>query len=299
MGVSGRSLAQLALLLLALACHSLPTARATTRSDLPAKFQVWTLLEVEGQLVYAVNRDDAAKAAALAGEVGDDFRARTGREPCTRLLIVADHDVWLPGGDLCRRLELVSEGESALQPVPAQPEESAPVALGGASENHDTDNDLPSACEKMRAESAKLGLDPRDMVCMISHPIPLTRLVLDFGMPSGARVNWDWAVMLPTRHCLEGGMTRVMDAAMKKELSFGQRLLMAPMMPFARSAAVDELIEKQKSLLFELHAAAQADWSVEQREKFNDEYEAALDSGAEARPSPPSNVPPAESKRAP
>ncbi len=280
MEVIVRALLQFALCLAAVACHSLPVARASSRADLPAEFQVWTLFEVEGQLVYAVNKDDAAKAAALAREVSDDFRARTGREPCTRLLIVADHDVWLPGGDLCRRLELVREGESALRPRSAEPEESAPAAQGRASENHDAAGDLSSSCEKMRTESAKLGLDPRDMLCMLSHPIPLTRLVLDFDMPAAARVGWDWAVLLPTRRCVEGGMTRVMDAAMKQELSLGQRLLMAPMLPFARSAAADSVIEEQKSLLFELHAAAQADWSVEQREKFGREYEEALSSGA-------------------
>ncbi len=196
------------------------------------------------------------------------------------MLIVADHDVWLPGGDLCRRLELLREGESALQPSPAELEDSDSAAIARESDEHRAAKDLSSSCEKMRTESVKLGLDPRDMLCMISHPIPVTRLVLDFNMPVAARVGWDWAVLLPTRRCVEGAMTRVMDAAMKQELSLGQRLLMAPMLPFARSAAADSVIEEQKSLLFELHAAAQADWSVEQREKFGREYEESLSSGA-------------------
>ncbi len=299
MGVIGRALLPIALFLVAVDCHSLPAAHATTRSDLPARFQVWTLFEVQGQLVYALNKDDAAKAAALAREVSDDFRTRTAREPSARLLIIADHDVWLPGGDLCRRIELMRKGESALRPGSDEPDDSDSAAAGNASGRQGTGKHPSTSCEKMRAESAQLGLDPRDMLCMVSHPVLLTRLVLDFGMPADAPLNWDWAVLLPTRHCVEAGMTHVMDAALKQELSFGQRLLMAPMLPFVRSAAADALIDEQRLLLFELHATAQADWSLEQRDKFKREYEAALGSDDKAGPSPPPNAAPIESRRAP
>ncbi len=260
----------------------MPEATAVARPELPARFQDWKLFEVGEQFIYAVDADDAEKAAALAAAAGNDFRTRTGREPSTRLILVADHDVWLPDGDPCRRLELIREGDAMLH------RSRGGRDIAGAQRGSSAaDGDRPDSCEELRAKSAELGVDPRDILSIIPHPVPMTRLVIDFGLPSDARALWDWAVMLPAEDCVDDGLENVMDAALSKELNFAQRMLAAPLLPFVRGVAVEAMLAAQKALLFELHAAAQSDWSDEERSKFTRDYEEALERDVEDAPSPP------------
>jgi hypothetical protein len=268
-----------AALLAASGCRSLPPATVPPSAPaepaaLPARFQAWTLYEVGGQLVYAVDEDEAEEAGALAAAAAADFAARTGRTPSARLLLVADHDVWLPGDDPCRRLQLVQEGLVALHPAGA-------ATRGGIGET------TYASCADFQAESEEHGVEPRDMLGLMPHPVPLARLVEDFGLPQGAGAAWDWAVLLPAEDCVEDGIGHVLDAGMERELDFAERLLAAPLMPFVRGVAVDQLLARQKVLLFELHAAAQADWPQEQRERLSRDYGDALERGVEESMSPP------------
>ncbi len=240
---------------------------------LPVRWQAWTLFEVDGQFVYAVDADDAEATAALARAAHDDFRARTGREPSNRLLLVADHDLWLPDGDPCRRLELAHEGDAALHP------------RRDADSDGDADAEAadlaPASCEELTAQARDMDVDPRQILCLIAHPVRVKRCVDDFGLPADAQAAWDWVVLLPAEDCVDDGMEAVMSGAMQQELSFVERLLAAPVMPFIRSTAVEVTLSSQKLLLFELHAAAQADWSEAQRERLARDYEDALERGVD------------------
>ena len=241
-------------------------------APVPARWGDWTLFEIDGQLVYAADADDAEDAAATRAAAGQAFRERTGRQPGARLLLVADTSSWMPGGDPCRRLELAEDAFAALR--------------GPAAANDD--RSLPQSCETLRADAAEIGVEPALMLGLVAHPVLPARLP-ELGVPAGAgSAPWpfDWVVLLPTEDALDEAFEVILDAGMENELSFGERLIAAPFMPMARGVVVDGLLARQQVLLFELEAASQADWSLEDRarltESFEDELEGEVSSDVQS-----------------
>lgn len=231
-------------------------------APVPERWGDWTLFEIDGQLVYAADADDAEAAVSLRAEADQAFRERTGREPGARLLLVADASSWMPGGDPCRRLELAEQALAALRGPDAANE----------------DRGLPQSCEALRAEAAEIQVEPAVMVGLIAHPVLPARLP-ELGVPAAGAAPWplDWVVLLPTEDALDEGFGALLDAGMENELSMAERLLVAPLMPLALGRVVDGLLAKQQVLLFELEAASQADWPLEERARLTEEFEEELE----------------------
>ena len=255
----------LATALAASGCASGAAARPSEgpAAPVPARWGEWTLFEIDGQLVYAADADDAADAAAVRAAAGQAFRERTGRQPGARLLLVADASSWMPADDPCRRLELAQQALAALR--------------GPAAANHD--RGLPQSCEAVQADAAEIGVEPALMLGLIAHPVLPARLP-ELGVPAVAGpAPWpfDWVAVLPTEDALDEAFGAILDAGREKKMSFGERMLTAPLMPLARGRVVDGLLEKQQVLVFELEAASQADWSPENRARLTEEFEEQLE----------------------
>jgi hypothetical protein len=79
----------------------------------------------------------------------------------------------------------------------------------------------------------------------------------EFDLPASWRDGIAWLVVLPTTACSDAIASEMLDLALaKRDLSFGERLLLAPMMPFVRSKARSELRREVRKQLLDAAIAA-------------------------------------------
>jgi hypothetical protein len=264
----------LALPLLSLAaCRAAPIVEPAGDLPLPVSWQGWSLYRSERAWVYAADERDADDAAKLVEEVAGDFRARTGREPSARLLVVADEGGWMPRNDPRLRVELLREGEATL----------GRVELDGHSDSAATEFTSWKALEKV---ARKLHVEPSVLLSMSFHPLALPRLSTDFGLPDELCTVRDAAVLLPTRALVAAATETTTDALLRKEVPLAVRLLAAPYMPFARRKAVNSVLAEQKALVFELFALGIPDWSAEERARHVEAYRGSIEDRTESELEP-------------
>lgn len=253
------------------ACRSASIVESAAGAPLPESWQGWSLFRSERVWIYAEDERAADDAAKLVEEAAADFRARSGREPDLRLLVVADGEGWMPGGDPRRRHGLMTEGEALL---PREPPED--------------DEDGPDTWEEIEEAAGEIHVEPALLLSMNAHPLALARLGAEFGLP--AENVRDAAVLLPTRALLAEGVEEVTDSALREEAPLAVRLLAAPFLPFARREAVNGVLGQQKALLFELFAAGIADWSPVERARvvagYRDTMEESFEFELEGEPEP-------------
>ena len=89
---------------------------------------------------------------------------------------------------------------------------------------------------------------------LIASALPLDDTL---GMPSAWRSSADWALILPTETCLEDVMAELLDLAMRKtDISFLERITLAPFLPMARGQAVEQAREQNLQRAYEAALAA-------------------------------------------
>jgi len=255
------------------ACRAAAIVEPAAGLPLPVSWQAWNLYRSERAWVYAADERDADDAAKLVEEVAGVFRARTGREPSARLLVVADRDGWMPRDDPHRRVELLREGEATL----------GRVERDGHSDSAATEF---TSWEELEKVARKLHVEPRVLLSMSFHPLALPRLSTDFGLPDDLRTVRDAAVLLPTRSLVAAATETTTDALLREEVPLAVRLLAAPYMPFARRKAVDGVLAEQKALVFELFALGIPDWSAEERARHVDAYRGSIEERTESELEP-------------
>ncbi len=259
--MSGRG--PLAVLLLLAACSSLPEVSPAAGGPWPASWAGRTPFAHEHAVILARNEADAREAAATTARTAADFRARTGREPTARVLVIAGAGGW--GRDDAHRMALGQRGQAELEGEPA-PDDAA----------------LAQAAADLTREAAKTGVPVALLLTLQGAALTPAMLDEELGLPQAARAACDAVLVLPLRDEVSEALEQLMDAALSQEdVTFAQRLLMAPILPFVRGAMVDALLAVHAGRLFAMHAATQPDWSPEQRRELAEAYAEALVDGVE------------------
>lgn len=230
-------------LLLLAACRSLPEVQRAGDGPWPANWAGRTPY-VHGQaVILARSEADAREAADLAARTAADFRARTGREPAERVLVIAGAGGW--GRDDAQRNALGVRGQAALDGEP-EPDAAA----------------LAQAQAELFGQAAEGGVPVALLLTLQGAVLTPDMLDGELGLPAAARAACDGVLVLPLRDETEEALEQLMDAALANEdVSFAQRLLMTPILPFVRGAMVDALQAEHAGRLYALHARAQPDWS--------------------------------------
>jgi hypothetical protein len=90
---------------------------------------------------------------------------------------------------------------------------------------------------------------------LLSAAFPLD--ASELSLPPDWRAGVDWGVVLPTSACADAIAERMLDVGLEQQqLSFGKRLLLAPMLPFVRSAARAEVRREVWKRVLEAAVAA-------------------------------------------
>lgn len=90
---------------------------------------------------------------------------------------------------------------------------------------------------------------------LVAAAIPLD--ASELALPADWRAGIDWAVVLPTTACAEAAAGRMLDIGLEQQdMSFGKRLLLAPMLPFVRRAARAEVRREVCKRVLEAAVAA-------------------------------------------
>jgi hypothetical protein len=248
----------------ALAGCSAPAS--TARAGLAALPETWQSRHpyLAGDAAILAHDDsEAEEAGRLIGEVAADFRRRTGRTPSPRLLVIVGNRGWLGDADPCLELRVGVLGDAILD---GRPEPSAA--------------ELERRCEELRDAAARVGLEPRTLLALKPDALASDAFVKQLGLPASSEAAFDWAIVISTEEELVRAVRAMVDAAIEKEeLNPTQRTLLAPLLPWMRGRAVDAARGTIKSVLFAVHASAQADWSREERRREVDAYAKAI--GAE------------------
>jgi hypothetical protein len=246
------------LLLVLVACSSTSTVAPETEGPLAAGALGRQAFRGPHGPLLARNADDAADVAALMAEAAGDFRARTGREPSARLLVLAGAGGW--GSSDEERFIVGQRAQTALDGEPP---------LSPAEEVSQTGNFLE--------ESEESHVPPAVMLTMRPTPLLPSQLI-DLGLPPELTGPVDWGLVLPTPDELDEAVELAIDLALENEdIGFGQRMLIVPFLPFARGAMADAMRAAAKGTVFAMHAAAQPDWDVAHRKEEVQAYLLALE----------------------
>lgn len=264
-------------------CHAPPPPARVDLTALPESWQSRRPYRSADAAILAHDDREADEAGRTADAVASDFRRRTGREPSARLLVIVGNRDWMSDRDPCLKLRLGAMGDAFLD---GRPEPS------GA--------ELARRCDELRDSAARVGLDPATLLLLKPDVLASDGFATWLGLQREAVAAFDWAIVISTEAELADAVGAMVDAAIaKEELNEGQRTLLAPLLPWVRSRALEAARGAIKSTLFAAHASAQSDWSREDRRREVEDYAKSIGAEREGAPRPgPANSPVVSGARA-
>lgn len=137
------------------------------------------------------------------------------------------------------------------------------------------------AIEKLKEGKKKyeeLGLDMNLMLSIMTLPIEPNILPdLIKGFPKDAGRQIDWCVVIPTESNIKYGMSKVLDAGLKKEKVGGvKKLALYPILAIAERKAVGEIKKGRQRIFYEYMVDIQEHLTDQQKEDMKKSYEERL-----------------------
>lgn len=261
-GCLARAGAALALLA---GCSAAPTVAPVAHDALPDTWRGRSAYATTHAIVLARDEGDARQGAGLSAEVAAAFRERTGRRASARVLLVMGcRDVT---DELSGRVEARLRGHAALDgrgmPSPGQ---------------------VDRALAELHEKGKETGVPPDLLLALEPDVVRAGDLAHFLSLPPAAGDAFDWCLVLPTSAELEDAIERSTGAALEsQDLSFGERLLAAPLLPFVRSAMQDAVGAIARGRLYAAHAVQQADWTEARRRSEIEAYVSEAAGAVEAR----------------
>lgn len=183
-----------------------------------------SLWSAEGALLAAQSESAAADVMEAYARVRAAIVASGEHPPSAPLILVVEEGDPPLLGEAERTLRQLSEWQRAVQPV-------VPPSLGDAQVEYTTYSSASSDAPPEVLE-ALLG-------ALAAH-VPLGAPELD--LPASWRRAATWGLVMPTDDRMVAAADAVLDFALDKaDLSFGSKLLMAPLKPWMRSEARSEV----------------------------------------------------------
>jgi hypothetical protein len=119
---------------------------------------------------------------------------------------------------------------------------------------------------------------PAEALRVASVPLRAPQLASVLGLPRPAARTVRWGLVIPTRVAMREFMDRTIDAALaEEEVGLVKRVLMAPILAWARGKAVDALHAQCQLEAFRRIVQAQPGWDKEDRQRVLRPYVARLE----------------------
>jgi hypothetical protein len=212
-------------------------------------------------LIYAHTEAGAREAARLVDAAATDFEQAAGVHATRGLLIVSDLTDSPPIDEpavlfaLCERAEAEQNGRRP-----------------------PSDDELVKGWEDMQDEMVELGMQAADGLRMKPVPLRQHELTAVLGMPPEVGEGVQWGLLVPTEDAVRELIGRMIEAALKEEdVGLGKRILMAPVLPWVTSKAVDGVSAACRIQVFRLITESQAGWTPEERRRVFATYKARME----------------------
>jgi hypothetical protein len=220
------------------------------------------LYNTPGAFIYARKPDSAGEAERLITAIADQFTCDTDAAPGKGLVLVTDADDPLILEDRELLFELIAWADVL---------------------HHDDPDDQAQAKRKAIDEQEKeldvLGLPPELILRTVAASLPREDVATHLKLPTLDPDAVRWIATLPTRNACRVAAHELTGAALKQEeISFAQRLMIAPLLPFVESLAANKLAEERDFVLYASYSTGMRDWAPARKREVIDRYRAKKDS---------------------
>lgn len=235
------------------------SSAAAGEGDWPPQWASRRFFDRPTAFIYAASAAGAREAEQIMHDAMRDFLEFTGAASSKGLIIVTDAKDPLPA-DAPRLAQIISNRlrsyRTTTQPS-AAPSESDP--------------DVEWARQKKKFDEAGLPIEAllRTLPCGVLKDDLSDKL----GLPTHVAMQTPWAAIVPTRAACKRSAHELTRAIMKsKDVSLGQRLLMAPWLPMMESMFTDELAAERVVTLFNEDALSRTNWDPTRKQAYIGDY---------------------------
>ncbi len=236
-----------------------PALGATDSAGWPAQWASRKFFDRPTAFIYAASATGAREAEQVMQDAMRDFLEFTGAASSKGLIIVTDAKDPLPA-DAPQLAQIISNRlrsyRTATQPA-AQPTLSDP--------------DAEWMRQKKKFDDAGLPIDA--LLRILPCGVLKDDLTGKLGLPTHVAMQTPWAAIVPTRAACKRSAHELTKAIMKsKEVTLGQRLLMAPWLPMMESMMTDELAAERVVTLFNEDALSRTNWDPTRKQAYIGDY---------------------------
>jgi len=237
----------------------------------PAQWASRTFFDRPTAYIYAASAAGAKEAEQVMRDASRDFLQFTGAESSKGLIIVTDAKDPLPAEEallaqiITNRLHAY---RTATQPA-ASP---------------DPTHDPAAEWAKQKKKFDEAGLPIGALLRILPCGIVAADLSQKLGLPMHVARQTPWAVLVPTRAACKRSAHELTQAVMKsKDVTLGQRLLIAPWLPMMESIMTNELAAERVVTLFNEDALSRANWDATRKQGYIGDYRARKNKEREKR----------------
>jgi len=241
---------------------SIPGATTTAPANdagWPAQWASRKFFDRPTAFIYAASATGAREAEQIMLDATRDFLEFTGAKASKGLIIVTDAKDPLPADEV-QLAQIISNRlrsyRTATQPS-IEPAVSDPNAEWVKQKKKFDDAGLP------------IGALLRILPCGVLKDDLTEKL----GLPTNVAMQTPWAAIVPTRAACKRSAHELTKAIMKsKEVTLGQRLLIAPWLPMMESMMTDELAAERVVTLFNEDALSRTNWDPTRKQAYIGDY---------------------------
>lgn len=229
--------------------------------DWPAQWASRKFFNRPTAFIYAASAAGAREAEQIMHDAMHDFLEFTGARASKGLIIVTDAKDPLPA----EAPELAQIFTNRMRTYQATTQPALTMKWG--EDNSDAEWDK----QKKKFEVA--GLPIEALMRVLPCGVLKDDLSEKLGFPTQVVMQTPWAVIVPTRAACKRSAHELTKAIMKsKDISLGQRLLMAPWLPMMESMMTDELAAERVVALFNEDALSRANWDPSRKQAYIGDY---------------------------
>ena len=232
---------------------------AAASADWPANWASRKFFDRPTAFIYAASSAGAREAEQIMLDATRDFLEFTGAKSSKGLIIVTDAKDPLPA-EAAQLAQIISNRLRSYRTA-TQPS-VAPTP---------SDPDAEWAKQKKKFDDA--GLPIEALLRILPCGVLKDDLSEKLGLPTNVAMQTPWAAIVPTRAACKRSAHELTKAIMKsKEVTLGQRLLIAPWLPMMESMMTDELAAERVVTLFNEDALSRADWDPTRKQAYIGDY---------------------------
>lgn len=226
----------------------------------PARWASRKFYDRPTAFIYAASASGAKEAEQIMRDAGRDFREYTGAPASKGLIIVTDAKDPLP-----------AEAPQLAQIISNRLRSYRTATQPAAAIDPKDDPSLEWTRQKKKFDDA--GLPIEAMLRILPCGVIKDDLTQKLGFATNVAMQTPWAAILPTRAACKRSAHELTKAVMKsKDVTLGQRLLIAPWLPMMETMMTDELAAERVVTVFNEDALSRANWDAGRKQAYISDY---------------------------